>query len=283
MTITNADLSVLTEETVGGLRVEPVTETAKWINILIYGFSGVGKTVLAGSASDVPEMSPVLILNLEGGTLSLKKTYPKVKAVSINTWAELQAVYDDIIAGKTKYKTVVLDSISEFQRLSMHSIMHATVVNDTGQATLDKSHEWGTSVKEKERNIFVPAQREWGINLGQMRKMVRAFRDAPVNTIFTALATQQPDKRTGVWTNKPSLQGQSGNELPGFLDEVFYLYITRDGETLTRRLLTQQTDTTIAKDRSGMLPITIEIPDAKVAPGMKIIYEMITGKEPVNV
>ena len=68
-----------TERKVGNLVVHTAANNpAQNIKILIYGDSGKGKSVLAASASLVPEMSPVLFLNAEGGTLSVSKFYPDI-------------------------------------------------------------------------------------------------------------------------------------------------------------------------------------------------------------
>jgi hypothetical protein len=113
----------------------------------------------------------------------------------------------------------------------------------------------------------VPSMREWGKNLEQVRKMVRAFRDLPMNTIFTALARLDTDQRTGVQTVKPSLSGKMADEIAGFLDVVAYYYtkdVQEGDETLTKRLLlTRKTAKHIAKDRSNRLPMVVEEPTMK--------------------
>lgn len=248
------DIGKLTEQTVGGLRVESVTEDqATGINMLVYGDSGVGKTVFAGSASAVPELSPVLSINVEGGNMSLQKTYPHVKALRVKKWDDLQAIYDDLYVSNP-YKTIVIDSLSELQRFSMDQIM-ADVVK-----------------KDDERDPDVPAQRDWGKNQNQIRFFVRAFRDLPCNVIFTALATEVQDKRSGIWKTKPSLPGKLANEITAFLDIVVFYYIKRHQGNDLRLMLTKATDAQVAKDRSGSLP---QIIGEEAAPTMADIYRLI--------
>ena len=50
----------------------PPAESVPYMNLLIYGEPGVGKTVLAGSAADHPDTAPILILDVEGGVTSLR-------------------------------------------------------------------------------------------------------------------------------------------------------------------------------------------------------------------
>ena len=72
-----------TKTTIGGRPITAAGEAERRINVLIYGDSGIGKTVLAGSAAAVPEMRDVLVLDAEGGTESLVRTYPQCDAVRI--------------------------------------------------------------------------------------------------------------------------------------------------------------------------------------------------------
>lgn len=232
---------VLTATRLGGLQVIPVQKRAQFINLLIYGDSGVGKTTLAGSCAVVEDLAPVLMIDFEGGTESLVRTYPDVQQVRVTTWLEMQAVYDELLRGKSGFKTIILDSLTEIQKFNMYNIMEQVVAD----------HD--------DRDIDVPSLREWGRNLEQMRKFVRAFRDLPMNSIFTALKREDKNEKTGMVTTLPSLSGKLAGEVAAFLDIVGYYYVKKvsvenqDPED-KRMLLTQKTETIIAKDRTGRLP-----------------------------
>ena len=250
---------VLTAKTLGGLKVLPVQQRSRYMNILIYGDSGVGKTTLAGSAAECVDLSPALIIDFEGGTESLVRRYPGVDQVRVTTWDEMQKVYDELLRGNSGYSTVILDSLTEIQKFNMYNIMEDLI-------------------KEKpDREIDVPSMREWGKNLEQIRRFVRAFRDLPMNTIFTALKKDDKNERTGMVTTKPSLSGKMADEVAAFLDIVVYYYIKNvkdNGENLEKRLLlTTKTETIIAKDRTGQLPQVIEDPT------MQKLFDMINGSE----
>jgi hypothetical protein len=237
---------VLTAKTLGGLRVTPVQERSPFLNILLYGDSGTGKTTLAGSADAVPSMRPVLFVDIEGGTESLRHTYPEVETVRVTTWKEMQDVYNVLHSGKHDYKTVVLDSLTEIQKFNMYQIMTDLVKIKDG---VDPD---------------IPGMREWGKNIEQIRRFVRGFRDLPMNTIFTALTRVEKDARTGVTTEMPMLSGKLAAEVAAFLDIVVYYYtktVEEQGEKQLRRmLLTAKTEKHVAKDRSGRLPMIIENP-----------------------
>lgn len=239
------NLAELTEELrlVGGIPVQAVTETERFLNVLIYGDSGVGKTRLSGSAVEVADMAPMLIVDVEGGTFTLESCYPQAQVVRVKSWADMQAIYDDLYDGEQgRYKTVCIDSITELQKFSMTRIMHAVVAKDST------------------RDVEVPSQREWGKNSEQIRLTVRAFRDLPMHTIFTALSKEDRDARTGITRIKPALPGKLASEVAAYLDLVLYMYTKRVDEKVERLLLTTMTDKEIAKDRSNRLPPVIQNP-----------------------
>ena len=235
-------LEVITPRRLAGLRIVKAADRPPFINMLVYGNSGVGKTRLAGSADAIPSMRKVLIIDVEGGTLTLSHSYPNVDIVRVKTWDDMQAVYDELQAGNTDYNTVVIDSLTEIQKFNMYDIM----------SDLKKKHP--------DRDEDVPSMREWGINLEQMRKFVRAFRDMPINTIFTALAKEEKNSRTGIIHKTPSLSGKLAGEVAAFLDIVCYMYKKEINGELQHMLLTTSTEEFVAKDRTGKLPLVIQNP-----------------------
>ena len=244
---------VLSENSLGGLKVEKVGQAPSLVNMLIYGEPGVGKTILAGSASEIEAMGPVLFIDIEGGTMSLRNKFPNVDVVRVSNWTDMLKVYNDL-QSSNHYRTVVLDSLTEIQKFSMYHIMKDLIEGDP------------------DRDPDVPGLREWGKNSEQVRRFVRAFRDLPVNTIFTALAATDKDPKTGAIQHRPYLSGKLSAEVAGFLDIVCYMYMrVLDGD-VRRLLLTSSTDSCVAKDRSDSLPPVLEDPD------MTTIYNIVIGE-----
>lgn len=240
---------------IAGLKIEKVSQRTPYVNMLIYGESGVGKTRLSGSSDDVPAMRKVLFIDVEGGTLTLRDTYPNVEVIRVKTWPEMQKVYNALYEGTHGYTTIVVDSLTEMQKMSMDTIMRKLIE------------------EQEERDADVPGIREWNINIEQTRKFVRAFRDLPVNTIFTALVQSDKNNRTGSTKRKPSLSGKVKDEVAGFLDIVAYLYIKEIEQENVRVLLCGQTEDTVAKDRSNSLPLTIQNPT------MGSVWDALQAKE----
>jgi len=227
---------------IAGLTIEKVSRSEPFVNMLIYGESGSGKTRLSGSADEVPAMRKVLFIDVEGGTLTLRDTYPNIDSIRVRSWPQMQEVYDVLYAGNHGYTTIVIDSLTEVQKMSMDTVMRKLIEDNS------------------DRDADMPGIREWGINIEHTRKFVRGFRDLPLNTIFTALVQSEKNARTGASKRKPSLSGKVKDEVAGFLDIVVYLYTKEIDQVNKRMLLCGQTEDTVAKDRSNSLPLTIENP-----------------------
>lgn len=243
---------ILTQDNLGGLRVRSVVEEAEYFNLMIYGESSVGKTTLAGSAVEVPEMRPVIFLDIEGGTLSLRDKYPEVEKVRIDGWNDLVDVYIDLKDNPTRYKTVVLDSVSELEEFGMEEIMNRAI---------KKAEDEGD-----ERDPDLPQIGEHGKSSNRMRKVIRRFRDLPMNTVFTALERVDVDKKNRR-TIKPRLSPKLSSQVSGFLDVVLYMYKKETEDEIRRVVLSEATDEVIAKDRTNRLPQTI------ADPTMSAIYD----------
>jgi hypothetical protein len=207
------------------------------VKALVYGGSGVGKTVLAATA---PE--PILI-SAESGLLSLRRANLErlygantpgicydVKVIKVST-------VDDLImahrwcaqhAYSSGFRTVGLDSISE--------IMEQVLANAKRQVK-DPRQAYGELIEK-----------------GQM--LVREFRDLPGLNVYVA-AKMEPskDELTGITKYGPSVPGSKlGPSLPYFFDEVFRLGVNADQSGKSYRFLQTQPDIQHeAKDRSGAL------------------------------
>jgi len=228
------------------LQVKPPSEHVEWLNLLIYGEPGVGKTYLAGTAEDDPRTSPVLFLDIEGGVTTIRHRSGIDVAPPLRNIKEIEVMYDKLYKsvkdGKLSYKTIVLDSLSELADVDMRSIMEDAYRKNPDKVDKD-----------------VPSQREWGKSRSHMRSIVRAFRDLPCNVIITAQVEGQPTKYM------PGFSGKLRTEIPGFMDIVGYLYAENQGGEITRKLQTQGTRRVVAKDRTSALDDVVENP---TLPGM---------------
>jgi AAA domain-containing protein len=240
---------------IAGLPVLKASDRLKFRNLLVYGNSGIGKTQLIGSSDEVPELRKVLMMDAEGGSMTLEHSYPNVDIVRVTNWKQVAEVIQFLENSNHDYSTLCLDSLTELQKFNMYSVL------------VDPR-------RKDERDPDVADMHDWGKNLEQMRRFVRRVRDMPMHTLFTALVSEDKDK-TGKTLIKPGFPGKLRNEIAAFLDIVCYMYMKEvpdpaDSERAIqqRMLLTGSTDLIIAKDRSNNLPMVM------VNPTMKDIFEL---------
>jgi phage nucleotide-binding protein len=238
----------------------PVNEAIPYVNWLIYGPPGAGKTYLAGTSKDEPECEPVLFLDVDKGTTTLRKFGKGIKVIPIESMIHLATTFEILANNPTKYRTVVVDSLTELQTMNMKDIM--TELRSTPQGA--------------DRDPHVPGKREWGKSSSMMREVVRRFRDLPCNTIFTAHSKSIEEEQFGgssLTTIMPNLPGKLATDVAGFIDIVGYLDVETQDGTIHRRLQVSKSRKIIAKDRLGVLG------DVIVDPTMPKLYTRITESE----
>lgn len=191
---------------VATLKIEKLAERDSYVNMLVYGEAGVGKTTFASSAP-----KPILWLESEGGTDSIaledRQGIDIARVTGLETYRE---ALSHLLEHPKDYKTVVLDSFTETQAALLKEIMRAVVAADSN------------------RDEFSPLFSEWGRLTGVMREIARGFRDLPMHTVITALQREDTDELTGRVKVRPRLSPALADELPGYMDVVGYMYVKGD-------------------------------------------------------
>lgn len=216
-----------------------------------YGEPGVGKTYLAGTADDSELTSPVLFLDVEGGTQTIRDK-PEIDVLQVRSMGDIVRAYEQLAnipdGEEMPYKTVVIDSLTELQKLDMRELMDA-LEREKGADRIDK---------------YVPTLQAWGKSGERVRIIIRSFRDLPCNLIATALLAESHDERTGIVTYYPSLPGKLRSEIPGFFDIVCHLRADDEKEgdevKIIRRAQFVKTTRVTAKDRTNRLDHIMEDP-----------------------
>lgn len=240
----------------GRFTLTTVEEEPEYLKILIYGEPGVGKTVLAGSASEVADMSPVLYIDIEGGTMPLSVMYPKIvkNKEQITGIKQIEDLYNELRFMNHPYQTVVIDSLSELQKISMASIMADVVKAD------------------RSRDPDVPSQREWGKNIEQVRRIVRYYRDLPMHVIMISHDKEIENDKRAVTKQTVSMPGKLAKEIPGFFSTVAFMYVQQVRGKPRRMLQTRQSGVVVAKDRTCRLPAFI------TDPTMEKLWSYVSGE-----
>lgn len=224
-----------------------VTEIAPVIKMALYGRSGVGKTVF-GSTLPNP-----LILAAESGTASIRDRMEDVTVINVTS-------YDDILLAleflrkdsEHRFKSVVIDSISELQRKHMDLLLDR---ENTAHMSLDM----------------------YGECTNEMRRIVREFCDLDIHVLFICGVRDDKDEEVGAVVHKCGMVGRMADELPHYVDVVGHMAVRAPGpkdedQTVKRFIVVQPLPKYDAKDRFGKL-------DRYMRPDFKHFVDCIFGEE----
>lgn len=207
------------------------------IKALIYGDSGMGKTVLTATLP-----TPVLI-SAESGALSLKK----------KNLERLFGVNNPSIS--YHIPTIVISSVDDLSE-AYRWCTQAAEARQFQSISLDSISEIAEVVLNNAKRQVKDPRQAYGELIEKMETLVRYFRDIPgKNVLMSAKMEPTKDEMTGVVKYGPSMPGSKlGSKLPYFFDEVFRLGVNKTPQGDSYRFLQTQPDLQfVAKDRSGAL------------------------------
>jgi len=241
----------------GGFPGDDFEEQFRWLNILLHGSAGHGKSTIAVSACKDHRMTPVLILDVEGGAPFRLLGVPKDKVTvirlretaTLTVMQQLTRYYELLRRGKHPYKTVIIDSLSELQKRGLKEIIRKGSKKEPITTFLD-------DIEEPE----AATQPEYGQSHMQMTRLVRYFQDLPMHVIFTSISGMTEDEKSKTLIQQLSLPAKQGNDIAGNPDIVGCVVPFVDTETknLIRRIHFQPSRNIIAKDRTHSLGLYMD-------------------------
>tara|TARA_Y100000114_G_scaffold72390_1_gene66347 strand:- start:6310 stop:7023 length:714 start_codon:yes stop_codon:yes gene_type:complete len=168
-------------------------QKSTYIKGLIYGESGAGKSYLAATAP-----RPLILLTEMNGQASIMHSNPEADILHITSSDMLAEVLKDIDENPNDYKqydTIVIDSITEMQRL----IKDKLTANGRSPMSLQL----------------------WGKLANNMRALVRRIRSMKKNVICIALQETSIDEENGHRYYKPAFEGRkTSGEIAQFFNFV---------------------------------------------------------------
>lgn len=255
-------------------------EAPTYFNGMIYGEYGTGKTYLAATAEDIPEMQHVLYIEADGGNKVIKREFKNriVEIPMVRDYGTVARIFEFLtkhcylrdkgnkeelarleswfrgkeITEPRAFKTVIVDTLNSIQRYCMQKILGIN------------THEWKLDAEP-----VVPNQREWGKDRDMIDWMVSEFRDLPLNVIFVCGVDKKQDEFNRFHI-APNLPGKLSGEVQGFIDHVgYYVKYVGEDKQLHRRIYFEPTSHYQAKNRwHGWNEISI------LDPTMKDLYEL---------
>lgn len=149
-----------------GLRVKKVSDITRAISMCVYGRSGSGKTTFAATAP-----GPILYVDIrDEGTASISDV-KGLDVFEVEAFADIEEIYWWLHKNPKKYKTVILDTVSQLQGMIVQEVAGN---NKKGK----RAGDWGSMTKK-----------DWGDVAAVMKEWLGNYRDLTakgINVIFIA-------------------------------------------------------------------------------------------------
>lgn len=235
-------------------------EAPRHRNWCVYGQSGVGKTVLAGTAPN----ALFLTTDVEG-TESARMMGSSAKEIQVNTWEEFVEVAKWIRHGdaRSEFDWIVVDTIDELEELCWQS----QLVND----------------ELKRASKYQPNKGDYPVVWRKIREELMGINRAPINTLYLAhlmhIDRETEDGEDTMTLAMPEMGSRKRGDLSSYfcaqMGLVGYMREVHSEEDGTQRhLMTRSSSRWIAKDRSTAFGAGIVGP---TVPGMLAAIEAKAG------
>lgn len=121
-------------------RIKPVASITTPMRVALYGRAGSGKTTIAATFP-----APLLVdIKQEEGTASVADV-PGLQVFPAESWEDFEQVYWFLENGEHKFKTVILDTVTQLQELAIRQVLSKAKKSDEdagGFGTMSKG-QWG--------------------------------------------------------------------------------------------------------------------------------------------
>lgn len=251
------------------LPIKKVSEIQRSRSWVIHGRAGSGKTTLA---STFP--GPILLLDVKDeGTDSIADV-KNLDVMEIIEWQDLEDVYWHLVKNPGKYKTLVIDTVTQMQQMAVEEIGNRKKLG--GKSLGD----WGSMTKG-----------DWGDIASKMKTWISNYRDLPMEVIFLAqerVFNNEDDDATGMLDPEvgPRLSPSVMSHICAAVSIIGSTFVRERTERVKVKLHTKEVKHTEYCIRLGPSPSyitkirkpkSIELPNFLVDPTYDSIIELIQG------
>lgn len=218
--------------------IVPVAETAAYLNWLLYGDPGVGKSVLACSAAN--EVPTLVVKSRSDNLQSVRNQgYGEAKVWEVENWNDMDEVETYLKYDDHGFGIVSLDTITLFQELGLENIMQELI--DQG-----KNH----------RKLYLPDKGEYGQNMNRLSMWVRNVKALPFHFIVVAHAFVWQEDQQDEERRWPLIQGKGmPSKISGYMNLVTYMTAgTNDDGIYVRKIHARKEEDFFAKDGWDAFP-----------------------------
>jgi len=219
----------------------PFEQSKMYLNLLLWGPPGAGKTRCATSIAKHEFLRPAAVLSFEGGLLSTPvEAREHLVVINIKSTGDLEAAFWALKNGEYgEIKSVIIDSGSEMQTLDIEEVVSRAFYKDDS----------------KRDNLDDVYLEDFGKSTSKLRRLFRWFRDLETHLIVTALSqeiTKKQGKDVKVVGYRPAFTPKLASSVNGYFDFVWY--ISEIPDTDNRAILIKQRNGYYAKSRGDKFP-----------------------------
>lgn len=246
--------------------VAPLSETKPFIKALIYGESGVGKTVAALQlAQSIKGRGKILYIDAVEGWVSLRNhsgLMDDVIRIKYEGLSQLELIHDLFVAGDDFVKdveVVIFDEISVIAKNDLDVVLKASLKSDPN------------------KDPDVPTWPDMNANTHRMRKMTINFMKLDVHQIYLSHLREDEDKNLGYKVRRPEFMPKLNTTIREGLHLVAFMKADERKHAgnieYVRSLQVHPTKTVVAKSRIGGMGIHTTMSDL-----IKTTVEWMQGK-----
>lgn len=225
-----------------------VAEEELFFQGMIYGESGVGKTVAAMEIAQAISKTEILYTDAVKGWVSLRNhpsLMERVTRMKYQGLSQIQAFINAFREGDpraTRFDTLVFDEISTIAQLDLDNV-HTAYVKEDRKGTDPDTPQWP----------------EMNANTHRIRRLTIALGSLDVNLIFLSHVRNDKDEKKGYSVTRPEFMPKTSTTVRNTLALVSYMSADeshKDGKPVyVRKHQVHPTKTIVAKSRIGGLGV----------------------------